>query len=71
MLSLRTQTAQDAASLSGMSQAVGYLFATIGPIGFGLLLQSVQLPELTYMLCLILTIVLLIVGLFASRNKTI
>ncbi|WP_081831770.1 MFS transporter [Geomicrobium sp. JCM 19038] len=71
LLSLRTKTAQDAASLSGMSQAVGYLFATIGPIGFGLLLQSIQLPELTYMLCLILTIVLLLVGLLASRNKTI
>ncbi|MBM7633358.1 CynX/NimT family MFS transporter [Geomicrobium sediminis] len=71
LLSLRTQTAQDAASLSGMSQAAGYLFATIGPIGFGLLLQSIQLPELTYMLFLILTIALLLVGLFASRNKLI
>src|SRR5699024_8677442 len=35
--SLRTEHSQTSAKLSGMAQSVGYLFAAIGPLLFGIL----------------------------------
>ncbi|SUM35222.1 transporter [Staphylococcus gallinarum] len=35
--SLRTEEGQTAAKLSGMAQSIGYLFAALGPLLFGIL----------------------------------
>lgn len=70
-LSLRTQDAHDAASLSGMSQSVGYLLAATGPTLFGLFHDITASWNLPLLLLLVVTALLFISGLSASKNHTI
>lgn len=70
-LSLRTKDATDAASLSGMSQSVGYLLAATGPILFGLLHDVTASWNLPILLLLMVSILLFIFGLGASKNQTV
>lgn len=66
---LRSRNAQQAAMLSGMAQSIGYLISAIGPISFGVLYDwtgSWTWP----LICLTATsILLLVVGLGASRDR--
>ncbi|MCY7819990.1 MFS transporter [Bacillus inaquosorum] len=70
-LSLRTKDASDAASLSGMSQSVGYLLAATGPTLFGLLHDVTASWNLPISLLLMVSILLFIFGLGASKNHTV
>ncbi|MDZ5722209.1 MFS transporter, partial [Bacillus sp. SXabc123] len=70
-LSLRTKDASDAASLSGMSQSVGYLLAATGPTLFGLLHDVTASWNLPILLLLMVSILLFIFGLGASKNHTV
>ena len=70
-LSLRTKDAHDAASLSGMSQSVGYLLAATGPILFGLLHDITASWNLPLLLLLVVSALLFISGLDASKNRTV
>ncbi|MGZ2505960.1 MFS transporter [Rhizobium beringeri] len=70
-LSLRTVDSVDAASLSGLSQAFGYLLAASGPAMVGFLhdISGGWGPPLV--LCAILSVVMAAVGLMAGRNRQI
>ncbi|WP_336077183.1 CynX/NimT family MFS transporter [Paenibacillus sp. 203] len=70
-LSLRTKDAHDAVSLSGMSQSVGYLLAATGPILFGLLHDITASWSLPLLLLLVVSALLFISGLVASKNHTV
>lgn len=70
-LSLRTKDAYDAASLSGMSQSVGYLLAATGPILFGFLHDVTAGWNLPLVLLFIVSAVLFLCGLGASKNYTV
>ncbi|MEC1402916.1 MFS transporter [Bacillus subtilis] len=70
-LSLRTKDASDAASLSGMSQSVGYLLAATGPTLFGLLHDVTASWNFPILLLLMVSILLFIFGLGASKNHTV
>lgn len=67
--SLRTENADEAARLSGMAQAVGYLLAAFGPMFFGFLHDATDswITPLVILTCL--AIVCWISGLGASRNR--
>ncbi len=70
-LSLRTKDAFDSASLSGMSQSVGYLLAATGPILFGLLHDITASWNPPLLLLLGVSTLLLLAGWGASRNRTV
>jgi CP family cyanate transporter-like MFS transporter len=70
-LSLRTKDAHDTVSLSGMSQSVGYLLAATGPILFGLLHDITASWNPPLLLLLVVSALLLLSGLGASRNRTV
>lgn len=70
-LTLRTKDAQDAASLSGMSQAVGYLLAASGPTLFGWLHDVTEGWSIPLLLLLVVTGLMFLCGWGASRNRTV
>ncbi|GIN60375.1 MFS transporter [Robertmurraya siralis] len=70
-LSLRTKNASDAASLSGMSQSVGYLLAATGPTLFGLFHDITASWHLPILLLLMVSVLLFIFGLGASNDRTV
>ncbi|WP_397333910.1 CynX/NimT family MFS transporter [Paenibacillus sp. YN15] len=70
-LTLRTKDAQDAASLSGMSQSVGYLLAASGPTLFGLLHDVTGGWNIPLLLLLGVSGLLFICGWGASQNRTV
>ena len=70
-LSLRTKGAHDAASLSGMSQSVGYLLAATGPILFGVLHDITASWNFPLLLLLVVSALLFISGLGVSKNRTV
>ncbi|MEK3722972.1 CynX/NimT family MFS transporter [Paenibacillus sp. FSL H8-0034] len=68
---LRTANAHDAAELSGMAQSVGYLLAALGPTLFGYLHDVTNGWYVPLILLLVITFLLLIFGIAASRNRVI
>jgi CP family cyanate transporter-like MFS transporter len=70
-LSLRTKDAHDAASLSGMSQSVGYLLAATGPALFGLFHDITASWNFPLLLLFVVSALVLIAGLGASKNQTV
>lgn len=70
-IGLRTTNAQQAASLSGMSQCVGYLLASIGPIAMGALHDSLHGWSAPLEWSTALAIGAAVMGLLAGRNLTI
>ncbi|MEU9043135.1 MFS transporter [Kitasatospora sp. NPDC048343] len=68
---LRTGNAAGAAQLGGMSQAIGYLVAAIGPVGAGALHQLTGGWETTLVLMLVLVAVVGAAGWGAGRNRTL
>jgi len=60
-----------AASLSAMAQAVGYLFASTGPLEVGLLHSATGSWNPPITVLLVLTVLLLVAGLLAARPVTL
>ncbi len=69
--SLRTESGLTAAKLAGMSQAVGYLFACIGPLFFGVLHDVTGHWVFSLLILLLTAIAVMIIGARAGRNTTI
>lgn len=65
---MRVASSQQAASLSGMAQFIGYLLAASGPIIAGKLHDISGNWTSTLIMCLLLATALLVVGLLAGRN---
>lgn len=70
-LSLRTIDAADAASLSGLSQGVGYLLAATGPTMVGYLHDLTGGWSVPLFLCSAMSVVMAVVGLVAGRKRQI
>ncbi|WP_018932062.1 CynX/NimT family MFS transporter [Gracilibacillus lacisalsi] len=71
LLGLRTTNARQAAELSGMAQSFGYLLASIGPIVIGLIFDIANHWQPSIMTILIVTLIMTVFGLGASRNKKV
>lgn len=67
-IGLRTVNAHQAATLSGMSQSIGYLLAAAGPIIIGMLHDILKSWTIPLYLCVGLAIIAAIMGLLAGRN---
>ena len=68
---LRTNTPDQAASISGMAQSIGYLLAAVGPVLFGILHDftgSWTAPLYTF---IIVATILFISGLYAGKRRVI
>ncbi|GGQ04745.1 MFS transporter [Shewanella litoralis] len=70
-ISLRTDDPHQAASLSGMSQSVGYLLAAVGPMMAGALHTSTGSWEAPLWLCIIAALLCAICGFGGGRNTTL
>ncbi|MGO3743013.1 MFS transporter [Kerstersia sp.] len=70
-IGLRTANAQQAASLSGMSQCVGYLLASLGPIAMGGIHDALHGWSVPLELSAALALGAAVMGLLAGRNLTI
>ncbi len=68
---LRTSDARSAAELSGMAQSIGYLLAATGPLLIGWLHDLTNNWTIPLLVLGAVTLLLLCVGLGASRNATI
>lgn len=68
---LRTENGLTAAKLSGMSQSLGYLFAAIGPLLFGILHDATNSWNMSFGILLVTSIIIMIIGSRAGRNITI
>jgi CP family cyanate transporter-like MFS transporter len=67
----RASTPDVAASLSALSQGVGYVLATLGPLVFGLLAAATNGWVVPALALLVATGVELVVGLLAARDRTV
>lgn len=67
--SLRTRSTQEAASLSGMAQSVGYILAAMGPALFGWLHDVTNSWTIPLILLLSASALLLVVGLGAGSDR--
>ena len=67
----RTPDAATAASLSAFSQAAGYLLASTGPLGVGLLHSATGSWTASIVVIFALTAVMLVFGLLAARPRTL
>ncbi|MEZ7491269.1 MFS transporter [Pseudoalteromonas distincta] len=70
-ISLRTDDSQQAASLSGMSQSVGYLLAAIGPMLAGALHTTTGSWSAPLWLCAIAGVLCALCGLGGGKNTTL
>jgi CP family cyanate transporter-like MFS transporter len=70
-ISLRTDDSQQAASLSGMSQSVGYLLAAIGPMLAGALHTTTGSWSAPLWLCAIAGVLCALCGLGSGKNTTL
>ncbi len=68
---LRTPDTRAAAELSGMAQSIGYLLAATGPLLFGWLHDLTHAWTVSMLTLCGITLVLLAVGMGASRNKVV
>lgn len=70
-ISLRTDNSTQAASLSGMSQSIGYLLAAIGPMVAGALHTATGSWSAPLWLCAIAGVLCAICGWFSGKNTTL
>lgn len=70
-IGLRTRNAHQAASLSGMSQCIGYLLAAAGPMAMGMLHDALGGWSVPLGICTALAIVAVFMGLLAGRDRHI
>ncbi|GIP20992.1 hypothetical protein J22TS3_12670 [Paenibacillus sp. J22TS3] len=66
---LRTENAHQAAELSGMAQSIGYLLAAVGPALIGYLHDVTNSWNLPLFILLGASVLLLVVGKGAARNR--
>ncbi|WP_086428911.1 CynX/NimT family MFS transporter [Staphylococcus cornubiensis] len=71
LFSLRTESGLTAAKLAGMSQAVGYLFACIGPLFFGILHDWTGHWVVSLLVLLVTGLAIMVIGARSGRNTTI
>ncbi|MEQ7789300.1 CynX/NimT family MFS transporter [Staphylococcus nepalensis] len=69
--SLRTEHSQTSAKLSGMAQSVGYIFAAVGPLLFGVLHDVTGKWMASLSILLITSLLITLFGSQAGRNRTI
>lgn len=65
---LRTESPQDAADLSGMAQSIGYLIAALGPTLFGTLFELTTSWTFSLSLFIVATILLFLSGMKAGKD---
>lgn len=66
---LRTRNAWEAAGLSGMAQACGYLLAALGPLLIGFLFDATQQWTWPLLVLLLASLVMILAGWGAGRNQ--
>lgn len=71
LFTLRTNTVDEAAQLSGMAQSAGYLLAATGPVIFGKLYDLTLDWDTSLYILLSMTLIILFAGLYASQSKTV
>ncbi|MEX0882795.1 MAG: MFS transporter [Cyclobacteriaceae bacterium] len=71
IIALRTKDENYTAGLSGMAQSTGYFLAALGPLLFGLALDFWQNWDLLIYLMLGATLLFMLFGFYAGREKTI
>lgn len=69
LLGMRARNAKQAASLSGMAQALGYLLAAIGPMFIGYLFDLTDKWTATKITMMIVSVLVVLFGLGAGRNR--
>ncbi len=67
-IGLRSRTASQAASLSGMAQCIGYLLAAVGPLAMGFLHDALGGWQIPLGICAALALLAAFVGTLAGRN---
>jgi len=70
-VSLRTSTAHQAATLSGMAQSIGYLLAAVGPIAVGALHDAMGGWGVSLGLCTAVALLAAVMGVLAGRSRYI
>ncbi|GAB2717111.1 MFS transporter [Halomonas garicola] len=70
-IGLRTGSARQAASLSGMAQSVGYTLAAAGPPLMGMLHDAQGGWQLSLGICAVLALVIAVMGMLAGRDRRI
>lgn len=68
---LRTTTADDAASLSGMAQMWGYLVAAAGPVVWGALRDATGSWTLPLVLLVVIAVTSAVFGLLSARDRVL
>ena len=68
---LRTETAFEAADLSGFAQSVGYLLAAIGPVLFGFVHDATNSWTIPIILFIAMSILLFFASYASAKNRTI
>ena len=68
-IGLRCRNARQAADLSGMAQSIGYILAAVGPIFIGSLFDITHSWTLPLLTLVIVSVIVMIFGLGAGRNK--
>lgn len=71
MFGLRTRHHTTAASLSGLAQAVGYLFAAVGPVAFGALHDVTGSWTPALLVLVVVDVLMLWSGVLAGRDRTV
>ncbi|GIU32776.1 MFS transporter [Shewanella schlegeliana] len=71
LISLRTSCAQQAATLSGMAQFLGYLLAATGPMIIGELHEQTASWQLPLIVCAICAVLWSVFALFAAKDQLI
>ncbi len=71
LFALRTESAHEAAALSGMAQTVGYLIAIMGPLGIGLLHDWFHSWQVSLSLLTALMFIETVLAWFASAPSTL
>lgn len=71
LFTLRTNTAFEAAELSGFAQSIGYLVAAIGPVLFGFIHDATDSWLVPLALFIIVAVLLFIASFISAKNRTI
>ena len=71
LFTLRTETAFEAADLSGFAQSVGYFVAAIGPVLFGYLHDLTNSWFIPLALFIVISFILFIASFISAKNRTV
>lgn len=71
LFNIKTDEPEQTAEISGMAQAVGYILAACGPIGFGYVRQITGSWNIPLILLLVIIILLTAAGLAVDKRRTI